>query len=46
MRMSNISNEKIIEGPVKLQSVIFQLKESFSLERVCLLLNHALGNEE
>lgn len=45
MKSSNLSQEKYGES-VKLQPLIFQLKESFNLERVCALLTNVLNSEQ
>lgn len=45
MRSSNLSQEKYGDI-VKLQPLIFQLKESFNLERVCALLTNVLASEQ
>ena len=45
MKNSNLSQDKYGES-VKLQPLIFQLKESYNLERVCALIANALNSEQ
>ncbi len=45
MHTSNLTENKYCES-VKLQPLIFQLRESYNLERLCALLAHALENQQ
>lgn len=44
MSLSNVSMEKYGET-LKIQPVIFQLRESYNLERICALLSNILSTE-